>query len=286
MIWVITTKTDKEFYVSERNKNFIKEALGEENVSFIEVTEDTILDFLSPADTVLCQTRNKNVLRNICKRGAKNTAEDAFTILYTQNKLAVKILLEKDGIPYPRTTKSLGKGKPLFVKPMYGEDSNGICEKSLCRTNEELEVRIEELHKQGQYSLVEEFVEGTEATVAVFRDSTGDIKAYPLEVSLTTPNNILTHEAKMSENEICRVSENKDLVEFAKKAFKTVGCKHYMRIDFRIAKDGTPYLIDFNLFPGLGPIDHFAKCLTLCANMSYRDILNTILSTATTKDYV
>lgn len=282
---MITTDSDRDFYISGRNKNFLTEVLGERNVSFVAINEDDDLSFIGCADVVLVQTRNLRMIEKIKQSGARHTAESDFTILYTKNKDAVKdFILSKENIPYP-VTISVDNEKcveyPVFVKPLLGEDSNGVDEKSLCRTIEEVKSKVEELKSHGMYPIIEKFIDGQDATVAVLQNEDGKLEAYPISIMLNTSNNIMTHVAKMSEEEICSICDNAKLVEYAKRAFKAVGCKHYMRIDFRLDKNGEPYLIDFNLFPGLGPTDHFCKCLSLCGNFSYGDVIKKILSTAT-----
>ena len=62
--------------------------------------------------------------------------------------------------------------------------------------------------------------------------------------------------------------------------FRLLRLKHYARIDFRKGNDGLYYLIDVNLLPGLGPLDHFAKCLLLAKNISYIDAIKKVINTA------
>lgn len=284
MIWVIMTKTDKDFYVSEKNKNFLTEILGEENISFISVEEEDNLSFVKDTDIVLCQTRNSQIIERVCQTGARHTAESNFTILYTKNKKVVKDnILSKENIPFPATidvSTVREEDFPVFVKPLFGEDSNGVDERSFCETREALNKKVRELKSVGVTPIVEKFIKGCDATVAILQNEDGNLEVFPVKVRLQTENNVMTHEAKMSESEICYPCNNEELIAYAKKAFVAVGCKHYMRIDFRLDDTGRPYLIDFNLFPGLGPIDHFCKCLSLCGNFSYKDAIGKILNTA------
>lgn len=284
MVWVITTKTDNDFYVSDRNKNFLTEILGEENVSFTDVDEEDNLSFVKDTDVVLCQTRNLSVIEKIRKTGAKNTCESLFTILYTKNKRAVKdYVLRKEKIPYPYTieVENIKESDfPVFVKPAFGEDSNGVDEKSICYTKEEVGKKVKDLEEEGFCPIIEKFIDGHDITVAILQKGNREIEVYPVMINLKTENNIMTHNAKMSEDEVCYPFYNDNLIACAKKAFKALGCRHYMRIDFRMDRKGNLFLIDFNLFPGLGPTDHFCKCLSLCGNLSYRNSISLILESA------
>lgn len=282
MIWIVMTRTDTDSYVSERNARFIKEALGD-GVRIVSVTKDTNLSFIRKEDTVIAQTRDRDVLNHIVETGASNTVESERTVMLTKDKELVKEsirnLFVNPGLLCANTLKEgdpVEEGKTYFVKPRFGEDSNGIDERSKCRTAKQIEEKCRELRERGYEPIVEEYIDGEECTVALLR--VGDrIHAYPITIDL--PTEYVTHDVKFSENEICRVPTAFDYHAFSI-LFKalTPGC-HYMRVDYRV-KEGKAYLIDLNLFPGLGPIDHFAKCVTLNENMSYRDVLKLIASTA------
>lgn len=279
------TASDKDSYVTQRNQNFIKEALGTNNVTFVNVQdEDSLNDLkISESDIFITQTRNKIVREKISKFGAKNTSESDRTIVLTKNKQVLKEELYRHGIPHPKSfsKNDIRDGYMYFVKPLMGEDSNMVDNLSVCKSTEEVRKKVDEIERMGDVAIIEDFIAGKECTAAcVVNQKTGDIDVYPIYVELTTPYNILTHEAKMQEEEICSACNLKAVKETAQKVCKVLGVQHYLRIDFRISSTGVPFVIDCNLFPGLGPTDHFAKCLLLTENMSYIDALKSVIASA------
>lgn len=284
MIRFLETITDKESYVSKRNAQFITEALGKKNVRFHKLQNSDVLSELNidNDDILIAETRDGIVRHAISMYGCRNTVESDRTIVLTQNKEYVKSELQRHGILSPRkiTIEEVKEGYTYFVKPMFGEDSNFVDIDSVCQSKEEVRRKADAIQKAGFTPMIEEFIDGEEYTVALLMKE-GKKEAYPIKVNLFTPWNIMTHAAKFSENEICEAVYNTRLEDIAKKAFDIVGCKHYMRIDFRRDSQGRYYLIDFNLFPGLGPTDHFAKCMNLHLNISYHDVLTKIIETAT-----
>ena len=281
MIWIVMTRTDTDNYVSERNTKFIKEALGDE-VRIISVTRDTSLDFISREDIVIAQTRDREVLNRIVERGARNTVESERTILLTKDKEEIKRKIEPlnwnvCSAKTVRERDAIEEGRTYFVKPRFGEDSNGVDERSKCTTARQVQAKCDELRGMGYEPIVEEYIDGYECTAAVL-NCDSEILVFPVKVNI--PTEFVTHEVKFSENEVCEPLEDGYLKNLIRAAVMSIfpDC-HYMRVDFRV-KDKRVYIIDFNLFPGLGPIDHFAKCLALNKNLSYRDILLAIAGTA------
>ena len=51
MIWIIMTASDKDSYVTQRNQNFIKEALGTNNVTFVNVQDEDSLNDLKISES-------------------------------------------------------------------------------------------------------------------------------------------------------------------------------------------------------------------------------------------
>lgn len=102
--------------------------------------------------------------------------------LYLQeDKSLSKKLLDYEGVRYPDFASFAPNADfetggnlrmPLFVKPQRMEASQGIDEKSLVRTTQELMERVVKIHKTiGDAALAEEYIEGRELYVGVLGNS-------------------------------------------------------------------------------------------------------------------
>jgi D-alanine-D-alanine ligase len=63
----------------------------------------------------------------------------------------------------------------------------------------------------------------------------------------------------------------------ARRAFDALGCLDVARIDFRLAQDGTPYVIEVNPLPGLSPGFSDLCLIAEGAQMSYAALIGEIL---------
>jgi D-alanine-D-alanine ligase len=68
--------------------------------------------------------------------------------------------------------------------------------------------------------------------------------------------------------------------EAARAAFDALGCLDVARIDFRIAADGTPHVIEVNPLPGLSPGFSDLCLIAEGSGVSYRDLIAGILAGA------
>jgi len=175
-------------------------------------------------------------------------------------------------------------GRIYFVKPRFGSESFGITEHNICYSKEEVRFQVKRLQVLGYDSVIEDFIDGNDATVACyFNPETKIVHAHAIAVDCETKGAIQTHEGKFDYNEYCyalKGSEWKKVCAMSREVFWLLGIKHHARIDFRFTKNGNVYLIDVNLLPGLGPSAHFSKCLLLTENISYKDTILNILKSS------
>jgi D-alanine-D-alanine ligase len=142
---------------------------------------------------------------------------------------------------------------PYFVKPNSGGSSIGM---SKVKHAEELENAIAKAFKEDDQILIEEFVEGREFSVGVFK-AKGEIKVLPATEVIPT-NEFFDFEAKytlgateeitpgrMSEEEKARVEE----VVIA--IYQKLDCNGVVRIDYFLEhRTGNFYFIEINTIPG------------------------------------
>lgn len=135
--------------------------------------EDTI--FLNLSDG-MSQKYSRVQIPILCEiLGVKYSGGNAFTAALTSNKYYTKLAVEKLGVKIPHsilvtktnlpdslTLKTLHY--PLIVKPNAEGSSIGITEKSICKTEVELIVLINQMLQSFDEVLIEEFIEGYDVT--------------------------------------------------------------------------------------------------------------------------
>lgn len=156
---------------------------------------------------------------------------------------------------------------PVFVKPVKGDNSIGITERSLCRDQNELEKYFIELKAQGMDSLIlQEFLSGTEYSVGVLGNK-GYYTFLPIvEVDyqkILDQNRVplLGYESKWDPTSVywtdiafkrANLDETKRtyLEEACVKLFERFECRDYARFDFRCDAHGRMKLLEVNPNPG------------------------------------
>lgn len=142
---------------------------------------------------------------------------------------------------------------PLVIKPPREGSSVGVF---IVRTQEELEKAVEDSRPFGEFTLVEEFIEGKELTVGVLgevalpvihiepQDGFYDINnKYPW---MSGTGKTLYHcPAELDEATTQRVQAA------ALAAMKAVGVEVYGRVDVILRADGAPYVLEINTIPGM-----------------------------------
>jgi len=143
----------------------------------------------------------------------------------------------------------------MFLKPTGGGSSIGA---KHAGTPAVVKASIEALLDAYDSVMVEEFIRGKEATVAVLEDFRNTpLYALPaIEIIPPGGQPLFSYENKYdgSTKEICpgRFSyhEKATLEEAARVVHKHLNCSHYSRSDF-IVRDGEVYFLEINTLPGL-----------------------------------
>ena len=143
---------------------------------------------------------------------------------------------------------------PAVVKPMSAGSSVGV---SIVRTKAELVPALREAAKHGDSVLIEEYVPGIEATVAVIEGFRGQ-ELYVLPVIEIRPKKkFFDYQAKyagQSEEIVPAGFSSKvkeELSALAQKAHRALGLRHYSRSDFIISPRRGIYILEINTLPGL-----------------------------------
>ena len=283
MIWSVVSKSEMEGFGTSPVFRFYREALGKNNIKLAVVNEGDELDFVGPEDVVLLRTASKSLLNTIARKGINSTAEDFEAYDIIKDKAGLAVFMQDNEIQVPRqfSIDEVEDGKEYFVKPRYGSDSFGITIHNICRTKKDVEFQVMRLQELGYESIIEEFIDGMDCTVACCWPCGSELLTAAIEVECDETEGIQTRDCKVGFKECCSaVKDSEELEAVAKEVFNVLGLKHHARIDFRRDKNGNVSVIDVNLLPGLGPIDHFAKCFLLARNFSYADTMKMLVISA------
>ena len=142
---------------------------------------------------------------------------------------------------------------PVFVKPNNGGSSIGMSRVN--SPSHELGVAIEKAFKEDNQILVEEFIEGREFTIGVFKTK-GQIITLPI-TEVISNNEFFDFEAKYqgksTEVTPAQISETiaTQIREAATKAYQALNCRGIVRIDFIYnQQQSQPYMLEINSVPG------------------------------------
>jgi D-alanine-D-alanine ligase len=223
---------------------------------------------------------------------------DALTLGVTLDKVMAKKCFIAEGIPTARYFKARQEdhlqdlntiGFPLFVKTLHEGTSMGITQNSRVENVEQLKVQVEHINRNyKQPALVEEFIKGTEFTVGVIGNNPP--KAMPVvqyaiagKTSLGNEFYSYRHVAEKLVEHICpaMIDEKlaKHLQELAVRAYKSVDCRDFGRVDFRVDEKGNPYVLEINPLPNLSPDDVFVLFGKVTGE-TYHQIINKIMDEA------
>ncbi|MFN4975727.1 MAG: D-alanine--D-alanine ligase [Bacteroidota bacterium] len=141
---------------------------------------------------------------------------------------------------------------PVFVKPNNGGSSLGM---SKVNTPEELGPALRKAYAEDNQLLVEEYIEGREFTVGVFRRD-GVITVLPI-TEIVTQNEFFDFEAKYQgkSKEITPAEITPPMLQqleaAARKAYEVLNCRGVVRVDFIYSsKFQQPYMLEVNTVPG------------------------------------
>ncbi len=190
---------------------------------------------------------------------------DSIGIIYTgsgmlasglaMDKHKSKILFRENGIPTPNwailTEKSVPKIAefPVVVKPNSEGSSLGL---TIVEHKNQLSDALEMAFSFGEKVIVEQFIVGRELTVSIIGD-----EVFPV-VEILPSGEFYDYESKYlsdSTKYVVPADIISDVEEEAQKlalrAFKTLDCAIYGRVDFRMDLQGNLFCLEVNTLPGL-----------------------------------
>jgi len=201
--------------------------------------------------------------------GVAYTGSESWASMIAMNKILAKESFRDGDIKTPngmsvRKTEDINNaafnivkkiGPPWIVKPAKRGSSVGV---SAVSNFDGLIKGIEYALKYDNIVLVEKKIIGREATCGILENFRGeDYYAFPV-VEIVPPTNAHFFDYEVKYNgktqEICPgrfdMKTKLQIQETAKRAHRILGCRHYSRSDFIVARDGI-YLLETNTLPGM-----------------------------------
>ncbi len=248
-------------------------------------------------------TKDMNIPAFMDLVGVHYTGSGPHGLLLAQDKALAKKIVEFHGLKTPFSAVS-HRGRvdyahdvkfPLIVKPVSEDGSIGINTDSVVHSVKELMDQIHALHEELDVPiLIEEYIEGREIYAAILGNRPPE--ALPLvELDLSklpadTPK-IAGREVKFDkdseEYKLTKSALAKDLdedvveklQEAAKTTYRALKLRDYGRIDMRLAKDGTIYVIEANPNPWLSSQAEFAMAAR-GSERTYNEMIKAIVEVA------
>lgn len=178
--------------------------------------------------------------------------------------------------------------RKLIVKPTSAGSSIGV---TLVKEKKNIKDAIDAALEHSSTVMIEEFIEGREATCGVVQASFGSetYPLHPVEIkNLSKNKDFWDYESKYSDELhelICpgnfSAKEERAIQNGAMAAHKALGLRHYSRSDFIVADDGV-YILEVNTLPGMTATSLFPKALAV-ADCSLADFLDHVLLLAVDK---
>jgi len=209
--------------------------------------------------------------------GIPFVGSDALTLGITLDKIMAKKIFLAEKIPTPRFFEIKNVEAlldtdhlkfPLIVKPRFEGSSKGLSEDSRVENKDDLKKQAEFIiNTYRQPVLVEEFISGQEFTVAVIGND--NPKVFPI-VQIKIDGRLKLNDkfytfARITSDRleyICPAKIPHDLAkkisDIALKAYNSVECRDFGRVDFRVDQDGNPYVLEINPLPSLSTEDVFS----------------------------
>jgi D-alanine-D-alanine ligase len=230
-------------------------------------------------------------------KGIPFVGADGLTLGLTLDKVMTKKIFISDGIPTPRFFEADSGAKlngqdlnfPLIVKPRYEGSSKGLTNNSLTYDLASLRRQVDWVVKTyNQSALIEEFIRGWEFTVAIIGNDTPEVLPI-VQIKINGKLKLgelfytFSHISSSELQYICpaRISKRlkEEIEDLALRAYRTVECRDFGRVDIRVDEQGRPYVLEINPLPSLSTEDVFMTAANYL-KVPYHALINKILNSA------
>ncbi|MDD3874989.1 MAG: ATP-grasp domain-containing protein [Bacteroidales bacterium] len=233
--------------------------------------------------------------------GVPYTGCPSESVYLTSNKLTTKLVLKAHNIKAPayvcrnNIAESFNPDFNYLVKSVWEHASVGLDESTLRLLNlkDDIESVIKNASAKGKEVFAEQFIEGREFNIAVLGGEKGPQVLHPAEIKFVDfPEGklkIVGYRAKWIEDSFEYkntirsfdfVPEDAPLLEELKqiclKCWNVFNLKGYARVDFRVDKNGIPYVLEINTNPCISPDSGFIAAVKK-TNIGFEELFQRII---------
>ncbi len=240
------------------------------------------------------------------------TGSDALTMTICEDKFTCNSLLKAGGIPVPSaifveriedvTSVQMNQNDfPVIVKPNSWYWSKGIYENSICETQEDLVLRIEDgfLEGLGPF-IVQQFIPGRDLTLCFLGEDLlpiietvhenlgqgASILDWPSRVMMRVDADFAgaTNAFKVAQLHQRRLAAT--IEQIGRRVIQQFNVRDWATIDIRLGRDGVPYVIDVNPLPDLLPDPALHTPMgasIMAAGLSFDEVVHFVLDSAITR---
>lgn len=250
--------------------------------------------------------QDASLVPSVCRAFGKTcTGNESLALMLGLDKWRAKALFQHAGLLTPKGVeiqpgqpipyKSLPPG-PFIVKPVATDASEGIDDHSIVQQADEiLEAAVRRIHTEfRQAALVEQYIGERELNVSLLQVGT-EVQVLPLaEIDFSALQNkphIVSYAAKWLADSFEYQHTPRLLPaplpdevaqtvrEAALGAWNALGCQDYARVDMRLDRQGSPWVIEVNPNPDISPDAGYTAALQ-AAGISYAQFIDILLSNA------
>ncbi len=207
--------------------------------------------------------------------GVPYTGPTPLAAAITHDKPTTQRVLSCHGLPVPRFQEFITPGDalrdgmtfPLFVKPSHEGTGMGIGNESIARDEKQLRERVAYvIETYRQPAMVESYIEGLDITCGLVGNGS-DVHFFPItEVDFSGyPEGLAPVYGVQQKVDYADLYRNRcpaplgdklseQIRRLTHQVFLATGCRDFARVDFRVAADGQPYILEINALPGITPI--------------------------------
>jgi D-alanine-D-alanine ligase len=229
--------------------------------------------------------------------GIPFTGSGAEAMILTSNKLVAKKIMAMAGIPTPGFIIPGDQNRNVagryIVKPLREDASVGINDDSIIEGEIAAKLSVAAI-KSNREVFAEEYITGREFNISVIAGKKGPVVLPPAEIIFRNfpegKPEIIGYSAKWDEssfeyNNTIRSFkfENGDallmekLREISLNCWRVFGLNGYARVDFRVDKNGEPFVLEVNANPCISPDAGFYAA-TREAGMRFSEVIERILA--------